>query len=150
MSLNVATRDAAAAPTAHKPGHAIGAAPPDKRPAREGARTGQAATPHRCLTRPGRSPTNTGRARVETASPGRHGPTARRPPCPGRHAPVRPTPLFLLPLGVRAGTGAPAPQRGAARPAKRAGLDTGKAYSAVRYTEAASGSRALSARYRLA
>jgi hypothetical protein len=42
------------------------AAPPDKRPAREGARTGQAATPHRCLTRLGRSPTNTGRARVGT------------------------------------------------------------------------------------
>ena len=39
-------------------------ASPDRRPAREGARTSQAAIPHRRLTRLGRSPTNTGRARV--------------------------------------------------------------------------------------
>jgi hypothetical protein len=62
------------------------AAPPDKPPAWEGARTRQAATPHRCLTRTGRSPTNTGGARVMT--PGRERATSVWPRCRSRPGPL--------------------------------------------------------------
>ena len=107
--------------------HHSEAAPPDKRPAREGARTGQAATPHRCLTRPGRSPTNTGRARVGTPEgnrawlrPAREG-VASRPParrvagCSRARSPlargVRPAPERS-----RSRLADPAPVRAASRP----------------------------------